>query len=97
MSEDATLYAALEQTTRTLGALGNVLEGVTDSLNTHDRMFQNVEHNMAGIDGKVRTLETKVYAQEQDIAELRRAIESQELAIMRHSHPHTHPRPGEEP
>jgi len=90
MSEDGTVYAALEQVTRTLNAMTTALEEVGTSITTHDRMFRNVEHNMGNFDDKARELQAKVYAQEQDIAELRREVEALKVALSGHSHPHSH-------
>jgi chromosome segregation ATPase len=75
-SEDTDVNVVLETVTRTLRGLTTALEETAKSLNRHDHMFQNVEHNMGNFDDKARELQTKVYAQEQDIAELRRELES---------------------
>jgi hypothetical protein len=67
MSEDATVYSALEQVSRTLNALATTLADVGTGITRHDNMFQNVEHNMGNFDAKIRTLESQVYALREDL------------------------------
>jgi len=77
----------LEAVTRTLESLGTVLGEVAKAVNRHGNMLQNVEHNVGGIDSKVRTLESQVYAQAQELKELKDRHNALAQSFNWHSHP----------